>query len=175
MNLDEALSLIRPIPDYPKPGILFQDITPLLADALAFSIVTAEVAKFIQDESLIAGIEARGFIFASAAAQASTSGFVPIRKAGKLPFTTISKNYGLEYGEDVLEMHTDALSTGDKVLLIDDVLATGGTFEAAISLIHSLGAEVYHILCIIEISELEGRKRLERLHPDIPISSLVTY
>ncbi len=173
MNLGEALSLIRPIPDYPKPGILFQDITPLLANGEAFNIVTKELSSFSQPEVVIAGIEARGFIFASAVAHSVGHGFVPIRKSGKLPFTRISQSYGLEYGEDVLEIHSDAISIGQKVLLIDDVLATGGTIEAAISLIHALGGQVYQILSILEIASLNGRQRLQAIHPDIPITSLV--
>jgi adenine phosphoribosyltransferase len=122
---------------------------------------------------VIAGIEARGFIFASAVANKLHSGFVPIRKAGKLPHTTISESYGLEYGTDTLEVHVDAVAKGMKVLLIDDVLATGGTIGAAIELMHRLGAEVVHVLALLEIDGLQGRALLSAKYPDIPISSLV--
>ena len=135
MKIDDALLLIREIPDYPKPGIRFQDITPLLAHGEAFITITEKFATYADSSTLIAGIEARGFIFASAVANQLRSGFVPIRKAGKLPHLTISESYGLEYGVDTLELHVDAVTPGSKVLLIDDVLATGGTIGAAIELI----------------------------------------
>ena len=173
MNLDDALSLIREIPDYPKAGIRFQDITPLLANGEAFMAVTDNFAGYADSSIVIAGIEARGFIFASAVANKLHSGFVPIRKAGKLPHTTISESYGLEYGTDTLEVHVDAVAKGMKVLLIDDVLATGGTIGAAIELMHRLGAEVVHVLALLEIDGLEGRALLSAKYPDIPISSLV--
>ena len=173
MNIDDALSLIREIPDYPKPGIRFQDITPLLAHGEAFIAITERFASFADSSTLIAGIEARGFIFASAVANQLHSGFVPIRKAGKLPHITISENYGLEYGTDTLEMHLDAIPKGSKVLLIDDVLATGGTIGAAIELIHRVGGEVTHVLALLEIAGLSGRATLQTKYPNIPITSLV--
>ena len=173
MNLDDALSLIREIPDYPKAGIRFQDITPLLANGEAFMAVTDNFAGYADSSIVIAGIEARGFILASAVANKLHSGFVPIRKAGKLPHTTISESYGLEYGTDTLEVHVDAVAKGMKVLLIDDVLATGGTIGAAIELMHRLGAEVVHVLALLEIDGLQGRALLSAKYPDIPISSLV--
>jgi adenine phosphoribosyltransferase len=173
MNIDEALSLIRPIPDFPVAGILFQDITPLLAQGEAFAAVTNAFADFADQAHVIAGIEARGFIFASALANALTKGFIPIRKAGKLPHQTFSQNYGLEYGSDVLEIHVDAIAPGSNVLLIDDVLATGGTLEAAIELVHRAGGNVYQIVALLEIESLEGRIRLARKYPHIPINSLV--
>ena len=132
MNVEQALSLIRTIPDYPKPGILFQDITPVLSNPEAFNVVVRALAQVDPKSSVVAGIEARGFIFASAIAVAKNCGFVPIRKKGKLPFSTYSKQYGLEYGVDEIEIHTDAFEPGSKVLLVDDVLATGGTLVAAI-------------------------------------------
>jgi adenine phosphoribosyltransferase len=173
MNLDDALTLIREIPDYPKPGIRFQDITPLLAHGEAFITVTEEFASFADSSTVVAGIEARGFIFASAVANQLHTGFIPIRKAGKLPHTTISESYGLEYGTDTLEVHTDAVANGTRVLLIDDVLATGGTIGAAIELMHRLGAEVIHVVALLEIDGLQGRASLSEKYPHIPITSLV--
>ena len=173
MNIDEAVSLIRAIPDYPKPGILFQDITPLLSHGEAFVAITEKFASYADSSTLVAGIEARGFIFASAVANQLRSGFIPIRKAGKLPHITISESYGLEYGTDTLEVHLDAVPKGGKVLLIDDVLATGGTIGAAIELMHRLGAEVVHVLALLEIQGLPGRATLENKYPNIPITSLV--
>jgi adenine phosphoribosyltransferase len=173
MHIDDALSLIREIPDYPKPGIRFQDITPLLAHGEAFIAITEKFASFADSSTLVAGIEARGFIFASAVANQLHSGFVPIRKAGKLPHLTISEQYGLEYGTDTLEVHIDAVPKGAKILLIDDVLATGGTIGAAIELMHRLDAEVVHVLALLEISGLPGRDNLSAKYPHIPITSLV--
>jgi adenine phosphoribosyltransferase len=173
MNIDDALSLIREIPDYPKPGIRFQDITPLLAHGEAFIAITEKFASFANSSTLVAGIEARGFIFASAVANQLHSGFVPIRKAGKLPHITISESYGLEYGTDTLEMHLDAIPKGSKVLLIDDVLATGGTIGAAIELIQRVGGQVTHVLALLEIDGLPGRATLQAKYPNIPITSLV--
>jgi adenine phosphoribosyltransferase len=173
MNIDDALSLIREIPDYPKPGIRFQDITPLLGHGEAFLAVTEKFASYADSSTLIAGIEARGFIFAAAVANTLHSGFVPIRKAGKLPHITISESYGLEYGTDTLEVHMDAVEQGAKVLLIDDVLATGGTIGAAIELITRLGGEVVHVVALLEIDGLSGRASLAEKYPNVPITSLV--
>ena len=173
MKIDDALLLIREIPDYPKPGIRFQDITPLLAHAEAFIAITEKFATYADSTTLVAGIEARGFIFASAVANQLRSGFVPIRKAGKLPHLTISESYGLEYGDDTLELHIDAVAPGAKVLLIDDVLATGGTIAAAIELIQRLGGQVIHVLALLEIEGLPGRVRLNEKYPEIPVTSLV--
>ena len=173
MKIDDALSLIREIPDYPKPGIRFQDITPLLAHGEAFIAITEKFATFADSGTLVAGIEARGFIFAPAVANRLRSGFVPIRKAGKLPHLTISESYGLEYGVDTLELHVDAVIPGSKVLLIDDVLATGGTIGAAIELIQRLGGQVTHVLALLEIEGLPGRERLNQKYPEIPVTSLV--
>ena len=173
MKIDDALSLIREIPDYPKPGIRFQDITPLLAHGEAFIAIIEEFATYADSSTLVAGIEARGFIFASAVANQLRSGFVPIRKAGKLPHLTISESYGLEYGVDTLELHIDAVTPGANVLLIDDVLATGGTIAAAIELIQRLGGKVIHVLALLEIEGLPGRERLNQKYPEIPVTSLV--
>jgi len=173
MKIDDALSLIREIPDYPHPGIRFQDITPLLAHGEAFVSITEKFATYADSSTLVAGIEARGFIFASAVANQLRSGFIPIRKAGKLPHLTISESYGLEYGTDTLEVHLDAVPKGSKVLLIDDVLATGGTIGAAIELMHRLEAEVVHVVALLEIEGLTGRATLESKYPQIPITSLL--
>jgi adenine phosphoribosyltransferase len=173
MKIDDALSLIREIPDYPKPGIRFQDITPLLAHGEAFLAITEKFATYADSGTLVAGIEARGFILASAVATHLRSGFIPIRKAGKLPHATISESYGLEYGNDTLEVHIDAVVPGSKVLLIDDVLATGGTIGAAIELIQRLGGQVTHVLALLEIDGLLGRERLNQKYPEIPVTSLV--
>ena len=173
MEIAEALSLIREIPDYPKPGVRFQDITPLLADGEAFLAITQKFASLAVASTVVAGIEARGFILASAVANQLKSGFVPIRKAGKLPYTTISENYGLEYGTDTLEIHTDAITLGSKVLLIDDVLASGGTIGAAIALIQRCGGQVTQVVALLEIEGLLGRERLNRKYPQIPITCLV--
>ena len=173
MKIDDALALIREIPDYPQPGIRFQDITPLLANGEAFVAITEKFAQYADSSTLIAGIEARGFIFASAVANKLRTGFVPIRKAGKLPHLTISESYGLEYGDDTLELHIDAITPGAKVVLIDDVLATGGTIAAAIELIQRLDGQVVHVLALLEIDGLPGRERLLEKYPHIPVTSLV--
>ena len=175
MKLVNALSLIREIPDYPQPGILFRDITPLLADQQAFAVVTESLLSFDQAASHIAGIEARGFILASAMAVKGGAGFVPIRKAGKLPGAVIKREYGLEYGSDSLEMQIDSLShvTDPRILLIDDVLATGGTLIAALELIADLAGEVCEVAVLLEISALGGRERINAAFPDLKIRSLV--
>jgi adenine phosphoribosyltransferase len=144
-----------------------------LSHGEAFIAVTERFASFAETSTVVAGIEARGFIFASAVANQLHSGFVPIRKAGKLPHNTISESYGLEYGTDTLEVHIDAVTPGTKVLLIDDVLATGGTIGAAIELMHRLGAEVVHVVALLEIAGLQGRASLTEKYPNIPISALV--
>lgn len=174
MELGRALSLIRPIPDYPKPGILFQDITPLLSDALAFDCVISAIASLDPASEIAAGIEARGFIFASAVAIKKQIGFVPLRKKGKLPSATYSRSYGLEYGSDEIEIHRDALQPGAKVILIDDVLATGGTLEAAIALISDAGGVVSSIVVLLEITELQGRERIQKIDPEIAVHALVS-
>ncbi len=173
MHIDDALSLIREIPDYPKPGIRFLDITPLLSNSEAFSAVTKSFSSYAEAGTLVAGVEARGFILASALAHQLNSGFIPIRKAGKLPYATLSESYGLEYGTDTLEIHVDALGAGDKVLIVDDVLATGGTIAAAIELVRRCGGEVVGVLALLEIGALTGREFLENKYPEITISTLI--
>ena len=173
MELVTALSLIRDIPDFPTSGILFRDITPLLADGEAFNTVTRELARTESDFSHIVGIEARGFILGAAMAAQSGVGFIPFRKAGKLPHQTITRSYGLEYGSDAIEAHIDALKSGDRVLIVDDVLATGGTLLAAIELVEELGAEIAEIVVLFEIAALGGRAKILNRYPDISIRALV--
>ena len=173
MDIDSALSLIRAIPDYPKPGILFQDITPMLSNGQALDGVITHLASLDEESEIAIGIEARGFILASALAVRKEIGFVPIRKKGKLPADTFSRSYGLEYGIDEIELHRDAFAPGTKVTLIDDVLATGGTLEAAISLIADAGGIITSIIVLLEISELNGRQRIEQEAPTVPLHSLV--
>ena len=173
MELSQALSLIRDIPDFPEPGILFRDITPLLADGAALSVVTEELAASGAPFTHIVGIEARGFILGAAMAARSGAGFIPLRKSGKLPHTTIARSYGLEYGDDVIEAHIDALSGSDRALIVDDVLATGGTLIAAIELVQELGAEIVEVVVLFEIEALAGRQRIMEKFPNISIRALV--
>ena len=172
MDLSEAISFIRPIENFPKAGILFQDITPALANPAAFEALVSAFASLTKNVDYVVGIEARGFIFAAAVASKKSLGFIPIRKSGKLPFATHSRSYGLEYGEDELHIHIDALSPGAKVLLIDDVLATGGTLVAGIELIKALKAEVTDIAVLLEITALAGRAKISADYPDTQIHSL---
>ena len=172
MNLSDALSLIRQIPNFPQPGILFHDITPLLANPSAFKTIIEEMSKNVLEIDYVAGMEARGFIFASALSNQMNVGFVPIRKAGKLPSDTYQENYGLEYGVDTLEIHKDSCQLGSKVLIVDDVLATGGTAKAAIKLIEKTGAKVSEIVFLLEIQALQGRKKVLAEFPDMKIRSL---
>jgi adenine phosphoribosyltransferase len=172
MEFKDALKMAREIPDFPKPGILFLDITPILSDAAAFSAVIEQMAKSLEAVDICAGIEARGFILAAALAAHSEKGFVPFRKSGKLPHQTYSAKYGLEYGADELELHIDAFSTDDRVLIIDDVLATGGTLIAAIELARKCGASVKKVLVLLELDFLEGRKKILEKYPDIEIVAL---
>ena len=174
MDLASALALIRPIPDYPKPGILFQDITPLLAHAEAFQQVVSAIANLDPSSEVAIGIEARGFILASAVAIEKGIGFVPVRKKGKLPAATYSRSYGLEYGIDQIEIHKDALTPGCRVTLIDDVLATGGTLEAAVSLVKDAGGIISSIVVLLEIEALEGRAKVHEIAPSTAIHALVT-
>ena len=163
---------IRTIPDFPKPGINFKDISPLLADGEAFSECISELAVHMPEGvDAIVGIESRGFLFGAALALLTGKGFVPIRKPGKLPADTHAIEYELEYGTDVLEIHRDALSQGHKVVIVDDLLATGGTAAATIQLVEQLGAEVAACLFVIELDFLDGRKKLG----DTPTVSLLHY
>jgi adenine phosphoribosyltransferase len=173
-HVSQALNLIRYIPDYPAPGVLFQDITPVLASGPALSAIVQAMAQFSPDAQVIAGVEARGFILGSAIAAHRSLGFVPIRKKGKLPHEVISRSYGLEYGSDEIEVHVDAFTPYQKVLLVDDVLATGGTLIAAIELVHAAGAVVTDIALLSEISILEGRAKIHAIYPEISIHTLLS-
>lgn len=158
-------SLIRTIPHYPKQGIMFRDITTLLKDPVGFRITINELVKRYENEKIdkIAGIESRGFIIGGAMAFQLAKGFVPIRKKGKLPAETVGHDYELEYGSDRIEMHTDAISEGERILLVDDLIATGGTAEAAISLIEKVGGVIVECCFVIDLPDVGGRKRIEDL------------
>jgi adenine phosphoribosyltransferase len=153
---------VRNIPDWPKPGILFRDITPLLSDANAFPVAVEALCASFRDAGIqyVAAVEARGFIFGGAVAERLGAGFVPIRKKGKLPFETESVTYDLEYGTDTLEVHRDAVTKGAKVLMVDDLLATGGTMAAACKLIEKIGGRIVAITFLIELGQLKGREKL---------------
>ena len=168
-------SLIRTIPDYPKPGILFRDITTLLGDAAGFrSAVDAMVERYQgRGISRVAGIEARGFILGGAMAHQLGAGFVPVRKRGKLPHETIGHDYELEYGTDRVEIHVDAVQPRERVLLVDDLIATGGTAAAAVSLLRQAGAEVVEAGFVIDLPDLGGAKRIEAM--GVPVFSLVAF
>ena len=169
----EIEKAIRNVPDFPKAGIQFKDITPVLADARLFSGVIDLITQNVVPGSVdaVVGIDARGFIFAAAAAKKLNAGFVPVRKKGKLPFTTIEQDYALEYGHATVAMHTDALKPGARVLLVDDLLATGGTAAAAAALVHKLGGKIVETVFLIELKFLDGRKKLS----GFPVRSLVVY
>ena len=162
-------SHIRTIPDYPKPGILFRDITTLLGDARAFRRAVDELVQPYAGAKIdkIAGMEARGFILGGAVAHQLSAGFVPIRKKGKLPHRTVSIAYSLEYGEDQMEMHADALVKGERVLLVDDLIATGGTAEGAVKLLRSAGAEVVAAAFVIDLPELGGADKLRAMGVEV--------
>lgn len=162
-NVDDLLrAKIRDIPDFPKPGIVFKDITPLLADEVAFSTVIDEIVVRFGRGTIdkVVGIEARGFIVASPVAYHFGAGFVPVRKRGKLPWETQAETYELEYGEETLEIHRDAIAAGERVAIVDDVLATGGTALATARLVEGLGGKIVGMAFVIELGFLEGRKRL---------------
>ena len=158
-------SRIRTIPDHPKPGIQFRDITTLLQDPVGLRLSVEGLVKPFQGEKIdkVVGIEARGFILGGAVALELGVGFVPVRKPGKLPYETIGQDYELEYGTDRIEMHTDAIAPGERVLLIDDLIATGGTAEAAIHVIEQAGGQLVGVGVVIDLPEVGGRKRIEAL------------
>jgi adenine phosphoribosyltransferase len=172
----EAVDLekyIRSIPDWPKKGILFRDITPLLAEPKAFAAAVDALCAGYKDAGIeyVAAVEARGFIFGAAVAERLNAGFVPIRKKGKLPSKTESITYDLEYGTDTLEVHSDAIDKGSKVLMVDDLLATGGTMAAACRLIEKIGGQIIGITFLIELSDLPGRDKLTGYN----ITTVLTY
>ena len=172
MNLADS---IRAIPDYPRPGIVFRDITTLLGDARAFRRAVDELVQPFAGLKIakIAGIEARGFILGGAVAHQLSAGFVPVRKKGKLPLETLRATYALEYGTDEIEIHRDAVQPGERVLLVDDLIATGGTAEAAVNLLAGLGAEVVAACFIVDLPELGGADKIRRL--GVPVRTLVSF
>ena len=173
MSAEDLKRYIRDVPDYPQKGIIFRDITPLLGDKKIFREIVELMSKAwaADPPELVAGIEARGFIPGAAIAVRLGAGFVPIRKTGKLPWTTVVESYDLEYGTDQLEVHSDAVQPGQRVLIVDDVLATGGTASAAVRLMRKLGADVVGVQVLIELGYLDGR---ERLH-DVKLVSEILY
>ncbi|MFH1752782.1 MAG: adenine phosphoribosyltransferase [Candidatus Omnitrophota bacterium] len=169
--MDRLKSLVRDIPDFPKKGIIFKDITPLLQDKAAFKSMVETLSDRYKDKKidLVASVEARGFLLGAALAYNIGAGMIPVRKKGKLPHETVSITYDLEYGTDTLEMHKDAVSKGSRVLVVDDLLATGGTAGAACDMLKKNGAEVVELAFLIELEFLKGRERLK----DYPIFSLL--
>ncbi len=169
------LDSIRTISDYPKPGVQFRDITTLLGNARAFRRTVDELVHPYAGSKIdqIAGVEARGFILGGAIAHQLSAGFVPIRKKGKLPHHTVRIAYSLEYGIDEMEMHEDAVKPGQKVILVDDLIATGGTAEGAVKLLRKIGAEVVAACFVIDLPDLGGRKKLEAL--DVDVRTLISY
>lgn len=170
------LSRIRDVADHPKPGVVFKDITPLLADPVAFTALTEAFTEVCvrYGATKIVGLEARGFILAAPVAVRAGMGFIPVRKAGKLPGATLSQAYELEYGTAEIEVHAEDLGAGDRVMVIDDVLATGGTAEASLELIRRAGAEVAGVAVLMELSFLGGRARLEPALAGAPLEALIT-
>ena len=170
---EELKKYVRDVPDYPQKGIMFRDITPLLGDKKMFGEAVELMSQTWTEDppELVAGIEARGFIPGAAIAVRLGAGFVPIRKTGKLPWMTVSETYELEYGTDQLEVHSDAVQPGQKVLIVDDVLATGGTASAAVRLMRKLGANVIGVQVLIELGYLEGRKKMK----DVKLESEIVY
>ncbi|WP_399922831.1 adenine phosphoribosyltransferase [Streptomyces kanamyceticus] len=170
------LSRIRDVPDYPVPGVTFKDITPLLADPVAFTALTDALADFSvrHGATKIVGLEARGFILGAPVALRAGLGFIPVRKAGKLPGATLRQSYDLEYGSAEIEVHAEDLAAGDRVMVIDDVLATGGTAEASLELIRRSGAEVAGVAVLMELGFLEGRRKLVQALDGAPLEALIT-
>ncbi len=173
VGADELRAAIRNVPDFPKPGIQFKDITPVLGNARLFAGAVELLAAPHEGARIdaVAGIDARGFIFAAAAAQRLHTAFIPIRKKGKLPHTTFEERYQLEYGEATIALHVDALAPGARVLLLDDLLATGGTAAAAAALLRRIGAQMVEVGFLVELGFLNGRQKLAGL----PIRSILTY
>ena len=172
---DDLKAAIRSIPDYPKAGIMFRDITTLLGDARAFRLAVDQLVQPWAGAKIdkVAGIEARGFILGGAVAHQASAGFIPIRKKGKLPFKRVSVGYSLEYGIDEMEMHEDALVRGERVILVDDLVATGGTAEAAVKLLRQMGGDVLAACFVIDLPELGGADKLRGL--GVPVRTLVSF
>ena len=171
----DLLATIRTVPDYPKPGIMFRDITTLLGNPMAFRRVVDELVQPWCGNKIdkIAGIEARGFILGGAMAHQLSAGFVPIRKKGKLPHAKVTIAYSLEYGIDEMEMHADAVTPGEKVVLVDDLIATGGTAEAAVRLLKQVGVDVLAAVFVIDLPDLGGAKKIEAL--GVPVRTLIAF
>src|SRR6202023_1031608 len=172
---NDLKSAIRNIPDYPKPGIMFRDITTLLGNARAFRRAVDELVQPWAGSKIdkVAGVKARGFILGGGVAHQVSAGFVPIRKKGKLPHTTVRVAYSLEYGLDEMEMHEDAVERGERVILVDDLIATGGTAEGAVKLLRNMGAQVLAACFIIDLPDLGGADKLRRL--DVPVRTLIAF
>ncbi|CAL9387129.1 adenine phosphoribosyltransferase [Streptomyces sp. enrichment culture] len=170
------LSRIREVADYPEPGVMFKDITPLLADPAAFTALTDAFAEIVErtGATKVVGLEARGFILGAPVAVRAGVGFIPVRKAGKLPGATLSQAYDLEYGSAEIEVHAEDLTAADRVLVVDDVLATGGTAEASLQLVRRAGAQVAGVAVLMELSFLEGRTRLAAALDGAPLEALLT-
>lgn len=173
INCDSLKSLIRGVPDFPKPGILFYDITTLLKDKLGFAKLIDALSEYYlnKDVDVVMGIEARGFIFGPALAYRLNAGFVPVRKPKKLPAKTVSQTYDLEYGSDTLQVHEDAITPGQRVVIVDDLLATGGTARASVELAKKLGGEIVGLGFVIELDALKGRDKLK----EYDVLSLIHY
>lgn len=173
-NTEKLKGAVRDVPDFPKPGIVFKDITPLLADPVLFKLALDALTATIGDTSVdkIVAIDARGFIFGAAVADRLNAGFIPMRKKGKLPHTTASAPYSLEYGDAEMEIHEDAIKPGEKLFLVDDLLATGGTAGAAVNLIKQLGGDLVAISFLIELTFLNGRDQLDQ---EIPTYAILSY
>jgi adenine phosphoribosyltransferase len=174
VEIKQALALIKSIPNFPQDGIVFQDITPLLSHPEGFQSLIRALNTIDSTADSIVAIEARGFIIGAALAHSRSIGFIPVRKKGKLPRAVFQENYSLEYGDDCLEIHRDACAHNSRILLVDDVLATGGTINAAIKLIEQAGGTVKTVVVLIEISALGGRELILKHNPDISIETLLT-
>ena len=174
-NAYDLVASIRTIPDYPKPGILFRDITTMLGDAEAFRAAVDELVRPWAGKKIdkVAGIEARGFILGGAVAHQLSAGFVPIRKKGKLPYEKVTIAYSLEYGIDEMEIHSDAVKPGERVILIDDLIATGGTAEAAVKLLKRIGVDVVAACFVIDLPDLGGSAKIEAL--GVPVRTLLEF
>src|SRR5436309_8241460 len=173
MTAAEYRSLIREVPDFPKPGILFYDITTLLKDPKAFAAIADELTTYYQGQriSKVVGIESRGFIYGGVLAQRLNTGFVPVRKPGKLPADSFEVKYNLEYGSTSLAIHRDAITMGERVLIVDDLLATGGTAAATVNLVRQLGGEIMGLVVLVELESLKGRNKLNGCE----VHSVITY